>query len=320
MPMPSRVACLAAILVTSTALAQTQPAAPSVQRASCVLRLQVDDSRFGPVQQTAQTLLALFTSTALVDPSLRAALDLSPAEAASRVQIDVQPAGETAVTLTVLIRPDAAGAARPLAADAAAKLLAELARRGERAFNGPAVAGRPNDDALAALQKRRAEIDAKLAALRAEFAAANGFAGRRDLGLRVDLRGALNQQLDEQASELAVQNATVRSIEEQLPEITADKSPEAAPLRVKLTGLRIDARIAIAKANARVADLQRRLAQLQADAAATQPARTADVIQNEMNDLQAQRAHVDQQIAQLANARDATPQTPKLVVLDGGAE
>jgi hypothetical protein len=300
-------ACLL-LALSGPALAQT---APAIQRASCVVRLQYDDDRFGPVPQTAQTLTALFTSTALVDPAVQAALSLTPEQAASVAQIDVQAAGESAVKLTVLVRP-----AATTPPDAAAKLLAELTRRAEVTFNGPTT--RPDDRAasLAALIKQRAEVDARLAGLRAELANAGDAFNRREPA--TNLRPSLRQQIDEQSIELAVQQATLKSIEEQLPEIGADGAPDMAALRAKLIGLRIDARLAIAKADARVAQLRLRLDALDHDAA-TRPDRPAAVIQNEINELTMQRAQLDQQIAQLQNRRDGQPARPRLVVLDGGA-
>ncbi|HEY0009374.1 MAG TPA: hypothetical protein VGB55_11665, partial [Tepidisphaeraceae bacterium] len=95
-----RVASLC-VLTVLTACA-TAPATEPLQRASCVLRIEFDGN--GSSAQVAQTVQAALTSTALVDPSMQAALEMGPAEWPKFVQVDVQPAGDVAVKLGIVVR------------------------------------------------------------------------------------------------------------------------------------------------------------------------------------------------------------------------
>lgn len=316
-----------ALLVAATAAAV--PAlgqAPSTtntlaaQRASCVLRVETDEGRYSGGQQPSQTIVAMLTSTALVDPAMRDALNLDPAAWPEVAQVDVQPAGESAVKLTVIVRPTAQ---RPIAEPAAAAVRARdaLTRRALRAYNGNA-ATRPDDRsaAIADLQRQRAEIDAKLMALRNEMTTAGERQNRLMIAGREPTRSAFEQQLSDLRAEVASQEATIATIDEQVPKLPAEPAAEIASLRTKLLGQQIDARIAIAKARVRIAQFTERLAAFDREAAvaATQPVRSTSIVQNEMNELSARRSEIDQQLAQLSNRRDVAAPRGRLVVLDGG--
>ena len=318
-----RVALLCVAIAASTvampAFAQTLPTpTAAIQRASCVVRLEWSDGRYGQPNPLTATLAALFASTAIVDPALEAALSTPATAARAFTQVDVQPAGESAVTVTVLVRP---GVTVTVPGDAARRVLKEVTRRAERSFNGAATQPDDREGALAPLLKQRADLDAKLTALRVEFNTLSANAPTFYPSGRVDLRPSLKQQLDDMRTDLAVQDATVTAVEEQLHDLPGDAAttqPDLAALRVKLIGQRADARIAIAKDKARVDDLRRRLAAIEEPA--TRPERTAAIVQNEMNDMQQQRQQVDQQINELRSRRQNAPAKPRLVVMDGGDE
>jgi chromosome segregation ATPase len=126
-----------------------------VKRASCVLQLDFDANR-GNRGFDLQTLNALLTSTAIVDPAAEKALKLAADEWPRNVQIEVVPAGNSAVRLGVTITGDVQAKLPP---NAARLLLEELSARAKVAVD---AAGSRQD-------KNRAD---RLAGLEAELAAA----------------------------------------------------------------------------------------------------------------------------------------------------
>ncbi len=66
------------------------------QRASCVLQIDFDANR-GNRGMDIQTLNALLTSTAIVDPAAEKALGLKPDDWPKVAQVELLPAGQVAV-------------------------------------------------------------------------------------------------------------------------------------------------------------------------------------------------------------------------------
>lgn len=317
-PVAGRLLALALLLCMPCSGQTPTPQAPpntALQRASCVLRIE-NDERYGPASSSAQTLIAALTSTALIDPAMESVLKLSPTDWPSVAQVEVQPAGEAAVKLTISLKPSdrhqpAAGAAR--------LLLNEITGRAVRSFNGEAPQDE-TEDTLARLRKQRTELDNKLSALRAELDTSMQLTNRRDGGNRLMVQMQIEQQIAEARIEIAVQGAAIKTIAEQLPAIEKEDDAEMKALRARLIGQRIEAQIATAKAEARVAELRKRLAELTNDSGTTQPARSAMTIQSEQAEAMNQRQQLDQQINQILNGRTNRPAKGKLVVIDGGSK
>jgi hypothetical protein len=303
---------LLATLPGASLLAQTSP---TLQRASCVLRID-DGERFGPATASAQAVSAALTSTALIDPAMEAALKLPASDWPTVAQVEVQPAGESAVKLTITIKPDDRHILPP---GAARLVLDEITTRALRSFNGTDSRDDSSEN-LIRLRKQRADLDVKLNALRTELDAAMQLSNRRDNGNRLMLQAQLEQQITEARIDIAVQTAAIKTINEQLPTIEKENDPELKALRARFIGQRIDAQIAVAKAEARAAELRNRLSEVAEDRATTQPVRSIMTIQSEQSESMNQRQMLDQQISQLMNDRTNRPTKGKLVVIDGGAK
>lgn len=308
-------AILPLFVVLFASIAPAQSASPAIQRASCVLRNETDE-RFGPAASSSQTLVAALTSTALIDPAMEAAVKLSPTDWPTVAQVDVQPTGEAAVKLTVTVKPTDR---LQLPDDAAKLVLNEITSRLLKSYNGDTPVDE-STDAQAQLRKQRADLDVKLAALRTELDTAMQLANRREGANRQMAQAQIETQIGEARIEIAVQSAAIKVINEQLPAIEKDPDVEMKPVRAKLIAMRIDAQISSAKAEARIAELNARVAEWATNSSTTQPTRSPMLIQSEQSELMTLRNQLDNQINQLISNRSNRPSKGKLVVVGGASK
>lgn len=171
---PPVLALLLSLLANETALSQvdrSHSASPvSTQMplvASCVIQMDFDANRGS--RADSQMLTSLLSSTELVDPAVKEALNLSSSQWPAVAQIDPVPAGSYAVRLGVTI--SRSSTTLPLPDDAAHKLLAALTERATRAVNQIGAAQeKAAADRAAALEKdqqaAKIRLDAASAKLR----------------------------------------------------------------------------------------------------------------------------------------------------------
>lgn len=172
-------ACVIALLtITSHAQVDRRPNAAvgsdparGVQRASCVLRLDYDPNR-GNRTMESQTLNAMLTSTMLVDPAAEKALGLGPGAWPKVAQIELIPAGNSAVKLTVTLTahpgftvpPDGAQAFLDELTSRAQAAVDQMAQRQEQAY----------EERRAALEKLLTAARERLSAIQAQLRDARG--------------------------------------------------------------------------------------------------------------------------------------------------
>ena len=199
-------------------------ASKGIQRASVVVQLDFDPNRSGarPTIDT-QTLNAMLTSTTLVDPAAKKALGLGP-EAWPRVaQIELLPAGNVAVKLSVIVTPvkDV-----KLPENAAQALLGELTTRAKAAVDQAALrqeqaAGERRaaiENELAAAQQKLDKIQAQLRDARAMAGVATGGGGG---GGDPFGRGVM-QEMQQAEVNIAAQRARLKVIEEEIGKLAAN--------------------------------------------------------------------------------------------------
>ncbi len=137
------------------------------ERASCVLMIE-DRSNTGR-SADHQLLSATLTSTALVDATMKEAVDLAPAEWPKVASIDLSPVGQRGVKLTVSLNPARVPAGKSLPAGAAQKILDLLATKTKTAIES---VGREREADLAkqreTLTTRRAAVETRLRELEQE--------------------------------------------------------------------------------------------------------------------------------------------------------
>lgn len=312
-----------ALLAATTAFAQptTAPAdrpgdKPAVQRASCVLGIESTAPRYGGQSNSiVPTVQAMLSSTALLDPAMESILKLSSTEWPKVAQVDVIPAGDSAVKVTVFVKSNAGQTYPPTTA---ATLLREIAERAVRACNAPE---RPDESAakIEALVKERNQLDVRLAEIRVELARANEAANSpRDYNSRLMNRLPLEQQVAQSEMDRATLEVVLVEIDVQLKELEA--SPAVADLkelRVKLIGQRIDGRISLAREKTRLEILRKRLDELEKPAATSKPARSYQEVQMEQSELMNRRSRIEQDIARIESAKTNLPSKPRLAILDG---
>jgi hypothetical protein len=160
-----------ALLLTTAAFAQVDrrtirtPAEDpaGVQRASCVVQIDNDTGRNSGYRQQfdSQTLNAILSSTALLDPVAKKALNLEPSEWPKVAQVELQPAGQLAVRVGVTV----SGAT--LAPTAAKQFLNELTSAGKLAVE------QAGNRSVRATAKRIAGLETELKNAQSRYDAAS---------------------------------------------------------------------------------------------------------------------------------------------------
>jgi hypothetical protein len=197
-------------------------AAKGVQRASTVLQLDYDTNRGGQRAIDTQTLNAMLTSTTLVDPAAKRALGLGPEMWPRVAQIELLPAGQAAVKLSVIIT---SVTEVKLPDNAAQLLLDELTSRAKAAVDQAALRQeQASNERRAAIEKelavaneKYAKIQSQLRDLRAIAAAGVGDSGGG--------RGVA-QEMQQIEVNLAAQRARLKIIEEEIAKL-ANKPADA---------------------------------------------------------------------------------------------
>ena len=198
-------------------------AARGVQRASCVLQLEFDPNR--GMRTDTQTLNALLTSTAVVDPAAQKALGLGPDAWPKVAQVELIPAGQAAVKLGVTItrNPDV-----KLPDNAAQSFLDELATRAKAAVD---QVGQRQEQAaaerLATLEKEHAAAKKRLEAAQARLNQRGDatFAAGPDSRAMIPNLTIEKQNLETQ---MAGQRARVKVIEQEIDRLTKTASARGA--------------------------------------------------------------------------------------------
>ena len=298
-----------------------------IQRVSCVVQLDFDANR-GSRTFDVQTLNALLTSTALLDPAAKAGLNLSPAEWPRVAQVELLPAGQYAVRLGVTVTDD--GKVAPTAAQS---FLDALIAGAKKAVD---QAGNRNDKAstrrIAALQ---ADIDA--AQKRYDAASAALAASPRnsqynnfpDVDPRYIARNAAVERASVQLS-LAGQRARMKVLDQELDALRSTaRAATTAPSGLTDGVLSVPQQTAYERFNAErittrlnIAESEARLRLLDERVATTAPANTPvppdfDRLNMDMssarNALQQSQSRLDQARLESQN----TSGTVRLLVLDG---
>jgi hypothetical protein len=203
-------------------------AARGVQRASVVLQLDYDANRSGggggQRAIDTQTLNAMLTSSALVDPAAKKALDLAPDTWPRVAQIELLPAGQAAIKLNVIVTPLKE---IKLPDNPAQALLDELTSRAKAAVE---QAGRRQEQAQnqrrAAIEKDLATAQDKLLGIQSQLREARmNSAG--DPGMRGNLDNvrAVTQEMQQIEMNLAASRARLKIIEEETAKLSAATKP-----------------------------------------------------------------------------------------------
>ncbi len=230
---------IVAFTAVAAATAQAQTSAPSAarpRRVSAVIRIETP--RYGGGNQLAAPIIAALTSTELVDPAVESITQLKPRTWQNAIRIEVTPAGDTAVMLTVTAGHD-------LPEQTAGKLLHELANRTMRSFNVDPVA----EDIAQEREKlvaKRGQLDSRLRDLRRELEASYAANSSSDERVRVgyanSTKSRYEQELANSQEQTASSKATIDDVDQQLKELDVEHHAELRELSVRLISQRSNAR------------------------------------------------------------------------------
>jgi hypothetical protein len=324
-----------------------------IEQSSCVLVLRGSTRVIG-VGGTSTfadlpALTTAMTTTGLIDPAAKAALDLGPRGWSKAIRIEVVPAGMQGVKLTVSVDPSAVKQAEP-----SRVLMRELI---ERAKTAVAQSMEPRRQEIKIrydeMEKRRAALRTSLESLRKRLREAEGYANR--------FASDPNQR-QRVESELIAKRSRLQAIKDILPKDSSQEIDTAlrdlvAAREALVAGLQkaveqgkgdplevLRARAELAESRVRVAEGGRfptfspsRIARderlsLEVDVAALEAQLKAmpEAIKPPVEDLQSIRAEsfrleaenntVEQQYQQLRREYDQLGAPPTLVVLDGHAK
>lgn len=205
----------------------------SAMRASCVLQIDADLNR--GTRFDSQALNAMLTSTALVDPAAQKALGLAADVWPKVAQVELLPAGSSAVKLSVTISPNGEIKLPPEPAKA---LLTELATRAKAAVED---VGSQSDKANVG---KREAMEKDLAAAKTKLQAAETALRqvRSEAGMDVSTGRSTQSSLvfEKQTLELSLagQKARLKAIEAVRSTIKPTSRPSITDAATELVALR----------------------------------------------------------------------------------
>ncbi|MDB5326378.1 MAG: hypothetical protein JWM57_1947 [Phycisphaerales bacterium] len=296
-----------------------------VQRVSCVVQLDFDTNR-GSRNFDVQTLNALLTSTALLDPAAKAGLNLSPAEWPKVAQVELLPAGQYAVRLGVTVTDD--GKVAPTAAQSfldaliasAKKAVDQAGNRNDKAATRRMAALQVDVDAA---QKRYDAASAALAASPRNFQfnnfpdvdpryiARNAAAERASVQLNLAGQRARLQVLDQELNDLSppARRATTAPSIDNGPSVTQQTAYE------RFNAERISTRLNIAESEARLRLLAERVATTAPATSPTPP--DYDRLNMDLNNARNALQQSQNLLEQARRESQNTSGTVRLIALDG---